>query len=169
MNNLLNTYNTLQKIRCGMCGYTDGMCYTSNPPMCKCTITGKYQHYDHICDVPEYFTNKKEDNNMERTPFINTVKPTIVTVKGFDSLVNMLSLLINNDYKVSIKKVGAKENKYNENTHFEIEYYTSDTPEIVYRDCQPNLTSLNVTGSCTNGTITDTFNNKIRTNVTASE
>lgn len=37
---------------CGFCEKTDGMCYTSNPPKRKCTITGKFHEYDHICDVP---------------------------------------------------------------------------------------------------------------------
>ena len=37
---------------CAFCEKTDGMCYTSNPPKRKCTITGKFHEYDHICDVP---------------------------------------------------------------------------------------------------------------------
>ena len=36
---------------CAFCDKTDGMCYTSNPPKRKCTITGKFHEYDHICDV----------------------------------------------------------------------------------------------------------------------
>ena len=36
---------------CAFCEKTDGMCYTSNPPKRKCTITGKFHEYDHICDV----------------------------------------------------------------------------------------------------------------------
>ncbi len=37
---------------CAFCEKTDGMCYTSNPPKIKCTITGKFHEYDHICDAP---------------------------------------------------------------------------------------------------------------------
>ena len=37
---------------CAFCEKTDGMCYTSNPPKRKCTITGKFHEYDHICDLP---------------------------------------------------------------------------------------------------------------------
>lgn len=36
--------------RCGSCDKTDGMCYTSNPPQVKCTITGRFHFYDDICD-----------------------------------------------------------------------------------------------------------------------
>ena len=36
---------------CAFCDKTDGLCYTSNPPKRKCTITGKFHEYDHICDV----------------------------------------------------------------------------------------------------------------------
>ena len=38
---------------CGFCENTDGMCYTSNPPKRKCTVTGKFHEYDHICDAPK--------------------------------------------------------------------------------------------------------------------
>ena len=36
--------------RCGGCNKTDGMCYTSNPPKVKCTITGRFHFYDDVCD-----------------------------------------------------------------------------------------------------------------------
>lgn len=36
--------------RCGSCSHTDGMCYTSNPPQVKCTITGRFHFYDDVCD-----------------------------------------------------------------------------------------------------------------------
>ena len=38
---------------CAFCEKTDGLCYTSNPPKRKCTITGQFHEYDHICDVTQ--------------------------------------------------------------------------------------------------------------------
>lgn len=35
---------------CGMCPFTDGMCYTSDPPKRKCTITGEFHYYDYECN-----------------------------------------------------------------------------------------------------------------------
>lgn len=32
-------------MRCGLCDKTDGLCYTSNPPKEKCTITGEFHEY----------------------------------------------------------------------------------------------------------------------------
>ena len=57
---------------CAFCEKTDGMCYTSNPPKRKCTITGKFHEYDHICDVP--ITNADRIRAMsdeELVKFIN--------------------------------------------------------------------------------------------------
>lgn len=39
--------------RCGNCDKTDGLVYTSNPPMRKCTITGKFHFYNDVCDAPQ--------------------------------------------------------------------------------------------------------------------
>lgn len=39
--------------RCGNCDKTDGLVYTSNPPMRKCTITGKFHLYNDVCDAPQ--------------------------------------------------------------------------------------------------------------------
>ena len=39
--------------RCGNCDKTDGLVYTSNPPMRKCTITRKFHFYNDVCDVPK--------------------------------------------------------------------------------------------------------------------
>ena len=36
---------------CANCEHNDGMVYTSNPPMYKCTITGEYYHGFHECEV----------------------------------------------------------------------------------------------------------------------
>ena len=36
---------------CGKCDLTDGLCYTSNPPQVKCTVTGEFHTYDHECDA----------------------------------------------------------------------------------------------------------------------
>lgn len=36
---------------CGNCTKTDGLCYTSNPPKVKCTVTGKFHEYGDECDA----------------------------------------------------------------------------------------------------------------------
>jgi len=38
-------------MRCGLCDKTDGLCYTSNPPKVKCTITGEFHEYGDNCDA----------------------------------------------------------------------------------------------------------------------
>lgn len=38
-------------MKCGNCDKADGLCYTSNPPKVKCTITGKFHGYDDECDA----------------------------------------------------------------------------------------------------------------------
>ena len=38
-------------MKCGNCDKTDGLCYTSDPPKVKCTITGEYHGYDDECDA----------------------------------------------------------------------------------------------------------------------
>ena len=38
-------------MKCGNCDKTDGLCYTSNPPQVKCTITGKFHYYGDECDA----------------------------------------------------------------------------------------------------------------------
>lgn len=36
---------------CGQCNKTDGVCYTSNPPKVKCTVTGEFHLYDDQCNI----------------------------------------------------------------------------------------------------------------------
>ncbi len=36
---------------CGQCNKTDGICYTSNPPKVKCTVTGEFHLYDDQCNI----------------------------------------------------------------------------------------------------------------------
>ena len=38
-------------MKCGNCDKTDGLCYTSDPPKVKCTITGRFHGYDDECDA----------------------------------------------------------------------------------------------------------------------
>ena len=45
---------------CGSCDKTDGVCYTSNPPKCRCKVTDEYHTYDHECDVEEKNVNKQD-------------------------------------------------------------------------------------------------------------
>lgn len=37
-------------MKCGNCDKTDGLCYTSNPPKVKCTVTGNFHEYDDECE-----------------------------------------------------------------------------------------------------------------------
>lgn len=43
-------YNSYIKT-CGVCDKTDGICYTSNPPKVRCTITGEFHLHSDICSV----------------------------------------------------------------------------------------------------------------------
>lgn len=57
---------------CGFCPFNDGMCYTSNPPKRKCTITGEFHFYDDECNC-EYSRLLKEkeqsgESLIERFP-----------------------------------------------------------------------------------------------------
>ena len=57
---------------CGMCPFNDGMCYTSNPPKRKCTITNEFHYYDDKCNC-EYSRLLKEkeksgESLIERFP-----------------------------------------------------------------------------------------------------
>lgn len=38
-------------MRCGICNKTDGLCYTSNPPKVRCTISGEFRNYDDACNI----------------------------------------------------------------------------------------------------------------------
>lgn len=38
-------------MKCGNCNYTDDLCYTSNPPKVKCTITGEFRFCNAECDA----------------------------------------------------------------------------------------------------------------------
>ena len=57
---------------CGACPFTDGVCYTSNPPKRKCIITGEFHYYDDECNC-EYSRLLKEkeksgESLIERFP-----------------------------------------------------------------------------------------------------
>lgn len=52
------------KYLCGTCDRNDGMCYTSNPPKRKCTITGKFHFYDDECDIEETLTGEKNKYHL---------------------------------------------------------------------------------------------------------
>lgn len=64
-------------MNCGSCPFTDGMCYTSNPPKRKCIITGQYHDYDDECDCePSRLIKEKEqqraiDAIQEPLPILN--------------------------------------------------------------------------------------------------
>ena len=44
-------FATIPAKLCGQCNKTDGMCYTSNPPKVKCTVTGEFHLYDDKCNI----------------------------------------------------------------------------------------------------------------------
>lgn len=50
---------------CGMCPFTDGMCYTSNPPKRKCTITGEFHLYDDECNCEHLRLLKEKEKSGE--------------------------------------------------------------------------------------------------------
>lgn len=52
---------------CEKCEFMDidGHCYTSGPPRVKCTKTGDYHPYTHVCDL---FYKERECDLNERIP-----------------------------------------------------------------------------------------------------
>lgn len=42
---------------CGNCNKTDGLCYTSDPPKVKCTITGEFHRYNDECNCNKQLIN----------------------------------------------------------------------------------------------------------------
>lgn len=61
---------------CGNCEYTDGMCYLSDPPKRKCTITNEFHYYDDECNC-EAFRLAKEQEQKQVLEILNT-PPTII-------------------------------------------------------------------------------------------
>ena len=91
MNNLLTPYDEIKC--CGNCEHTDGICYTSNPPKVKCNITNKFHSYSDICDI--WFDNQDNDNMCKG----------IVKVNDFDSLSEMIKILLASDHVIKIKTI----------------------------------------------------------------
>lgn len=52
-------------MQCGMCPFTDGMCYTSNPPKRKCTITNEFHYYDDECNCEHIRLLKEKEKSGE--------------------------------------------------------------------------------------------------------
>ena len=50
-------------MRCGGCSFTDGMCYTSNPPKVRCTLTGNYHYYEDECDCESSRCMKEQESS----------------------------------------------------------------------------------------------------------
>ena len=63
-----------RKNTCGSCDQTDGMCYTSDPPKVKCTITGEYHSYDDMCNISNINDSGKENlvNDFDKS-FVRTI------------------------------------------------------------------------------------------------
>ena len=102
--------NTVRTRHCHTdCPYSDSMVYASNPPKCKCEITGEYHYFGDICNITKeqrsnYDNKIKSINNDIYANKEDDIKVGSITVKGFDSLVNVLKILIDNHYKILIKK-----------------------------------------------------------------
>jgi len=124
----MGVYNTIGNRYCHTdCSFSDGMVYTSNPAKCKCEITGEYHYFGDECNITKeqrlnYENRIRPINNEIYADKEKDIKAGSITVKGFDSLVNALKVLLDNHYKILIKKDGF--NKYNESTLLTIEYYT---------------------------------------------
>lgn len=67
---------------CGNCEYTDGMCYTSNPPKRKCELTGEFHFYDHQCDC-NIVKLLEEQRQKEVEELLD--KPLIVKLNAVDA------------------------------------------------------------------------------------
>lgn len=50
---------------CGFCPFNDGMCYTSNPPKRKCTITGEFHLYEAECNCEHLRLLKEKEKSGE--------------------------------------------------------------------------------------------------------
>lgn len=46
---------------CGLCSFTDTLCYCSMPPQVKCTITNEFHCYDDECNCEEAMTSRKAE------------------------------------------------------------------------------------------------------------
>ena len=75
---------------CGMCPFTDGMCYTSNPPKRKCTITNEFHYYDDECNC-EYSRLLKEQEQQkvivaveESTPVLNEFSANKIAASEYE-------------------------------------------------------------------------------------
>lgn len=55
-------------MRCGKCDKIDGMCYLSNPPKVKCTVTNEFHYFDDECNI-----------STSTIDVSNLVKPSICT------------------------------------------------------------------------------------------
>ena len=49
---------------CGSCSLTDGMCYTSNPPKVKCTITNEFHLYGDECNCESVRASRAEEQEQ---------------------------------------------------------------------------------------------------------
>lgn len=64
---------------CGMCPFNDGMCYTSNPPKRKCTITGEFHFYDDECNcVGARLCKELERASLDKSP----TEPVYLNIDG---------------------------------------------------------------------------------------
>ena len=75
---------------CGMCPFNDGMCYTSNPPKRKCTITDEFHYYDDECNC-EYSRLLKEQEQQkviatleESTPVLNEFSANKIAASEYE-------------------------------------------------------------------------------------
>ena len=69
-------------MNCGLCDKTDGMCYTSQPPQVKCTVTGEFHLFSDKCNVIELFQKVK----AERDAAVRDLTPVCEICKNYTKL-----------------------------------------------------------------------------------
>lgn len=65
---------------CGTCPFTDGMCYTSNPPKRKCTITDEFHLYDDECNCESIRISRTE----EREHIFKKLESPLIAINSLD-------------------------------------------------------------------------------------
>ena len=68
---------------CGSCPHTDGLCYTSMPPQCRCTITGEYHYYGNECTCREDIVASKTEELEKLKELLN--RPVALMAVNYDS------------------------------------------------------------------------------------
>lgn len=68
---------------CGSCPHTDGLCYTSMPPQCRCNITGEYHYYGDECNCKDDIVAKRTEEIEKFKELLN--QPGCLMAINYDS------------------------------------------------------------------------------------